>query len=248
MKKFLLSIIMLFGVSIYTNLIAQCTPDVSIITTGVYPAALDTAKINVPYNQVIQYFIQKDTAVVYLGNPINATIDTLFITGIKGLPAGFTYVCNNANCYVLGGTTGCAKLSGTAEASSAGIYPITVYLKIKARAFLGPVPISQTILDSNSRYAIIVQGTTSITKNNIAKNILTYQNNQNLHVYYNSTNDKTTSCEITNLMGQVVAKNSSFSLNQNNEYSLNTSAFKKGIYILNISTTEGFISKKIFIE
>ncbi len=162
MRKIYLSIIIFCALSCVQNLYAQCSPDTSLKTSGTLPVVLDTAKIGQLYNQVIQYHITRDTNVFVpqLGQNLNARIDTLRILNVVGMPAGFTYSCHNAGCKIVGGTTGCAKLTGTPTAGQAGIYPLLVIIGIRATAFLGRVPVVQNVVDTNALYSIVVQGST----------------------------------------------------------------------------------------
>jgi hypothetical protein len=162
-KLFVYSIILISFITFSREVSAQCTPDTTIKSSGIYPAFLDNAKESVPYNQNIQFFINRDTLVTYLGQQIVANIDSIKITGVKGMPAGFSYACNNATCAARGGTPGCAKITGTATTGSAGTYPLTVYYQVFARANLGGFPISQTISDSNTRYTLTVESATGLS-------------------------------------------------------------------------------------
>ncbi|MCA0428267.1 MAG: T9SS type A sorting domain-containing protein [Bacteroidetes bacterium] len=164
MKKLLLSSIILFSVLSTCQIAqAQCTPDTTIKSTGIYPAAFERAQEEKPFSQVIQYFITKDTAVTYQGFPITATIDSLVITSVKGLPSGFSYSCHNSNCLAKGGESGCATISGTPAAGSKGSYPLTVYYDIYAHAVLFGTPIGQSMKDSTTRYTLYVDGATGLS-------------------------------------------------------------------------------------
>ncbi|MFY8021495.1 MAG: T9SS type A sorting domain-containing protein [Bacteroidia bacterium] len=165
MKKLLAySIILISAFTIAKESKAQCSPDTTIKSSGIYPAVLNNAKEAIPYTQVIQFFINKDTLVTYLGQQILANIDSIKITGVKGMPTGFTYACHNATCAAKGGEPGCATITGTAASGSAGTYPLTVYYQVFARASFGGFPISQIISDSNKRYSINVESATGINK------------------------------------------------------------------------------------
>jgi hypothetical protein len=126
---------------------------------------LPAATPNVGYSQVLQFYITKDTLINYLGQNIKANIDSLFIIGVKGMPSGFTYACHNTNCGIKGGSNGCVTITGTAtEAMANTNYPLVVMIKIKGTANTILGPISQNINDSNSKYAIYVQGLSSVNE------------------------------------------------------------------------------------
>ena len=178
MKKFLLSMIAICAISFTQNVFGQCTPDPSIKSSGTFPAALEEAKVGESYEQVIQYFITKDTTVFVpqLGQTVNATIDTLRILNVLGMPDGFTYTCHNADCKIVGGTGGCAKLIGTPKSGSAGIYPLIVLIGIRATAYLGPLPVGQNVTDSNARYSITVNPASGNMEINEGNEIVIYPN------------------------------------------------------------------------
>ena len=137
MKRFniLLSIICLL---IFGNANAQvCTPDTAIKQTGFYPAVLDTAEIDVAFQQILQIRVLKDTTIIIFGTQQKAYIDSIILTNIIGLPAGFTYQCYNATCRYVPDTTGCAVLNGKAKASDAGVYPLKLAVNIYGRLASG---------------------------------------------------------------------------------------------------------------
>jgi hypothetical protein len=244
MKKLLLT---LFTAIVSLGAYAQCTPDVSITTTGVFPAILDTGNINQPYSQIIQYFITRDTSVTFQGQNINATIDSITITGVKGLPNGLSYSCHNANCAAPGGQAGCVNLSGTPTES--GIFPLVVYIRIKARAFLGPLPINQNVNDSNSRLFIAIKPivSNSIASQQISKDIYAFENNKTLQVWLNQNNNELTNCRLTDLTGKTVLFSTQFTKDNFGGMQANTDGLNKGIYLLQVETKLGFGVKKIFI-
>ena len=249
MKKVLLSILMICSMNCINNLFAQCSPDTSFKTSGTLPAALDTARIGVPYSQVLQYHITKDTTiyVAQLGQTVNAKIDTLWITGVKGMPAGFTYDCHNADCKIMGGKTGCATLKGTPNAGQGGIYPLVVLIRIRATAFLGPVPVAQTVNDSNSRYTIVVQGANGVGQLSETSEPILYPNpaKSELQVYVPELNEKA-SYMILNLQGLVVQKGAFSDPKEVNHLTLN--AFESGVYFIEIKTEEKVWLKKFIVE
>ncbi len=244
MKKVILT---LFTAIISLSAYAQCTPDASITTTGVFPAILDTGDLNQPYNQVIQYFIVRDTAVTFQGQNINATIDSITITGVKGLPAGLSYGCHNADCAAPGGQPGCVTLSGTPTES--GIFPLVVYIRIKARAFLGPLPINQNVNDSNGRLFIAIRpiATNSIASQQISKDIYAFENNKTLQVWLNQNNNEITNCMLTDLTGKTVLFNNQFTKDNFGAMQANTAGLNNGIYLLQVQTKLGTGIKKVFI-
>jgi hypothetical protein len=142
MKKFLLSVIALTSLSI--TAIAQCTPGPN-YANGVYPDSATnfvSGCKDVPYEQVISFKIPKDTAVNYQGANVTATIQSIKLLNVTGLPTGFTLDCSTSNCKFLGNTTGCAVIHGTT--SQVGLHNVTFYLETTASISLGPIPVPVT--------------------------------------------------------------------------------------------------------
>lgn len=227
----------------------QCTPDTSIKTTGTFPAVLAEATVGTPYAQDIQYFITKDTTVyvAQLGQTVSAKIDTLRITGVKGMPDGFTYSCHNADCKIVGGTVGCATLKGTPKPGSAGIYPLVVMINIRATAFLGPLPVGQTVNDSNSRYAIIVNGASGQNELVAANDLLIYPNpaKETLQFYLPGKMENA-KVSIFNVKGERVFEQT-YSLNYTKE-EINLSEMANGLYFIEIADGTGSYKKKFVKE
>ena len=151
--------------SISFQLFAQCTPDVNLKSSGIFPAELAPAIETKSYAQIIQFRMPKDTMVSEFGFPILATIDSIVVTKVNGLPANFTYQCNQINCKANGGETGCILLSGMPQAGQQGVYPLAVVFKVFAHA----LTLTRTIEDSVTRYSLTVNTATALQEN-IANN------------------------------------------------------------------------------
>lgn len=249
MRKSLLSIILFCTISCAQNLFGQCTPDTTLKTSGTFPAILDTAKIGQLYSQVIQYYITKDTNVFVpqLGQNLNARIDTLRILNVVGMPSGFSYSCHNAQCKIVGGTTGCAMLTGTPTAGQAGIYPLLVIVGIRATAFLGRVPVVQNVVDTNARYAIIVQGSNGTAELNENQKILIYPNPvANELQFYVPSIKSNLSYQIKDLQGKVLLEGLYQPINEVKH--LSTENLNDGIYFLELRDETQTFTKKFVIN
>lgn len=140
---------------------AQCVPDTSIThnVNGIYPdsaTGLPHATVGVPYSTVIQLKVVRDT----LYNGLPATVNTFTITGVTGLPTGWTYSCTPATCVFPGGSDACLLLQGPAPTvSQAGVYPIVVNLSV-AGVVGGFVPL--TIPAAVTQYTIYIDNPTGI--------------------------------------------------------------------------------------
>ncbi len=155
---------------------AQCVPDGSITTPGIYPPAgsfVDTTYVVLPdayEGQFLDYLTQirvlTDTVVDIGGFTINAPVDSLGIAGVFNIPNGLGYACDTPNCTWAGGENGCIRIFGTP--TQAGQYNMQVDVKVVVNVpgFLDTVVVSpfqfvleilppQSIDESNSLGAVL---------------------------------------------------------------------------------------------
>ena len=116
MKKIFLLIAMTFA--IVNSGSAQCTPDTSIThnVPGIYPdtlVGLPHSYVGVPYMTDIQVKVFTNTT--YMGVP--ATIDSLVVISVAGLPPGFGYSNTPSSGVFPGGSDACILLSGAAPSA-----------------------------------------------------------------------------------------------------------------------------------
>jgi hypothetical protein len=143
---------------------AQCIPDTSIThnVNGIYPdsaTGLPHANVGVPYSTVIQLKVLRDTT--YNGAP--AQVNTFTITGVTGLPTGWTYSCTPSSCAFPGGSDACLLLQGPAPSvGQVGVYPLTVNLSVAGVLYPNTFPIPLTIPSSITQYTIYIDNTTGI--------------------------------------------------------------------------------------
>lgn len=208
----------------------NCISDQNIKEVGFHPKTIETAYVDSAYKQVLQVRIFKDTSVVLNGNPVLATIDSIVVTGIEGLPTGFYYTCAHKNCTFIPDSTGCATLEGTASKSDVGEHEIDIYITIYAKIF-GTV--STTQKDTIRQFTMTVDDLNNVTlfKKN---NLLVYPNPTTTNVVEFSTKfiPEITSVQCFNALGQSV----DFSLS-NGRIELFDS--KPGMYTISILTTSG---------
>ena len=95
-RKILLSAISIFSISVSQAQV--CTPDASLMTTGLSPNVLPNAKVNTMYDQTITVRLFKDTTGMLGTATIPVTVDSMLLLDIIGMPTGFTYQCLAPNC------------------------------------------------------------------------------------------------------------------------------------------------------
>ena len=133
MKKLLLFVTLVVLTAQINFVSAQCIPDPAIGNAYLFPAVLPFATANVPYSQVVTFRVPLDSDIVLSGLTVHAHVDSAKCILIKGVPQGYTFQCNNSGCVWLGGTMGCALLSGVGDTTKIGVYPIMVYVYTWAR-------------------------------------------------------------------------------------------------------------------
>ncbi|HLG34791.1 MAG TPA: T9SS type A sorting domain-containing protein [Bacteroidia bacterium] len=157
MKKQLLLLISL-SILCTTQIYAQCIPNTSITVPGIYPDSatnLPHGVVNMPYVADIQAKIPPDTTIAICGYTI---VNYFAITGVSGLPAGFTWDSNPVNDTFPGGSNGCVRIQGTAPATT-GIYNLTVQLQANGTsAICGPIGLPYSI----TYYKIVIDSSTGI--------------------------------------------------------------------------------------
>ncbi len=229
--------------SITLHLFAQCNPDTNLKTTGIFPAELAQAIETKPYSQIIQFRMPKDTMVTEFGFPILATIDSIVVTKVNGLPANFTYQCNQINCKANGGETGCILLSGMPQSGQQGNYPLSVVFKVYARA----LTIKRTIEDSVTRYSLTVNAATTLNENELATNCNIYPvpTQGMLNIDYPSTNE-IVGIKLYDLKMQVVQA-AAITSNTSNQTQLNISNLQSGCYYVFVQIGKQTFREKIIL-
>jgi hypothetical protein len=98
---------------------AQCTINVNDTTSGLTPNPLACAIRDSAYGQAAQVHVPAMVSI--------ATVDSMKLLSITGLPAGITYTTNPASGTIRGGANGCIWFSGTTSAT-VGNYPLTIHI------------------------------------------------------------------------------------------------------------------------
>ncbi|TVR81312.1 MAG: T9SS C-terminal target domain-containing protein [Chitinophagaceae bacterium] len=137
MKKLLLTpLLLLFPLIMFAQV---CTPDPQYTMPGIYPDSsvnIPPACVGVLYEQTVTIIVDDEIQ--------GATINTVTLTNVIGLPAGFTYQCEPANCVFTPNTPYCIFLSGTPTLADTGSYDISFEVEASGN-FMG-IPITETLL------------------------------------------------------------------------------------------------------
>ncbi|MFM7388929.1 MAG: T9SS type A sorting domain-containing protein [Bacteroidota bacterium] len=233
MKKSL-PLLAFFSFLAFASFGQSCVPGANFVdsTYGVWPDTTQNfppAAANVAYSTDLNFKVpatvtaELDASGQFVGSPIQS----FTVTGVQGLPAGYNYACNIANCTYNGGANGCANIWGTT--ATTGTYPITIDVDatVLVSLFPGlpPAPVTQSV--SFSGYKIIVGNAGLIT------GVI-----EPLNVYPNPSSDVSTvrglngtRLTLSNLNGQVLMVKSIAGISTTE---LNLSDLNAGVYFLNV--------------
>lgn len=248
MKKLFTLIAICFAIS--GSSFSQCVPDTSITHNipGIYPdsaTGLPHAYVGLSYLADIQVRVLTDTT--YMGFP--ATIDSIKINSVSGLPAGFTYSCSPANCVFPGGSDACIQLTGAAPTSGMmGVYPLTVNMAIYGRAF----GIPQTVLDTNDSYIIYIENNVGIAPiTNLSFTV--GQNTPNpasvtTLIPVNVPRNVVVHFSISNLLGKQITSHDVNLQKGGNNIPVNLQSLQPGIYLYNITYGGNSVTRRMIVS
>lgn len=238
MKRVLPSLILVLGISL--SLFAQeCNPDNSITEPGVYPSELDTAFMDVSYDFNFHILSIKDTAVTFGGQNLVATIDSVKVNEVIGLPSSFYYTCNPSNCVFTYEAVGCINVKGDPTADDIGIHNLTIKTTVYANAGILKIPVADSIVG----YQLIVKGDGTASVENIANARLNIYPNPSVSGRYTIANaQKIEVVSVTNTQGQVVEYKC---INSKNNKTISLANLAHGVYWLHVKNGNTFDVKKL---
>ena len=253
MKKLLLTSVILFSVLF---LKAQCTPDTSISSPGIYPdqtTNLDEAFVGQPYVTQIDVLTPLDTSVSLSGLNVNVTIDNIELTSMLGLPNNFSYSCSPPTCIFPGGTYACAEIFSTVDPTSSdvGYYPLI--MTTSTLAINVPLIGSITQLDTVDYFYIDISNTSASIEQ------INYSTLDVKDVFPNPISDQATfqfaigksefvEFYIVDCLGKVVDYRKIQASLGVNKFSVDFSNYSSGIYSYNFKNSNKIISKKLLVS
>ncbi len=232
---------------------SQCIPDTSITHNdpGIYPDSatdLPHGTAGLPYSTVMQVKVQLDSLITdpVTGFQYTAHFDSIVMTGVSGLPAGFTYTCTPATCSFPGGSDACLTLSG--NPTSAGVYPLVVHVSAYVTALTIPqvVPVDYTayslVIDPQVGFAGIENGSFSVGQNNPnpSKSIATFP--------VTLAHPEMLELKISNLIGKKVFSQNQFFQKGKSNFIVDVRNLQAGIYIYSISDGVHTFTKRMIVS
>jgi hypothetical protein len=246
MKKLISIFLMAFGVLAVS---AQCTIDQS-NTQPISPPldSIPCAERGVGYGpEVVQIYIPSSLSV--------ATIDSIVIDSVGGIPNGLTWSLNPASGVIPGGSNACAEIAGTTS-DPAGRYNFILYgtAYVKISGFAQTFPLDQPpVSDQFVIYLDVIEAgapcrvTTGIREKANGLSISMFPNPNNgvftLSVKANG-NVEISAFDFTGR--QVLVNNANVQGNLSTQIDL--SNLPKGIYAVRVKSADGVVSKNIMVE
>ena len=252
MKKTLLTLSLAIA-TIFAS--AQCTPDAQFSAPGIYPdsaTGLSPAYVGQAYNEVITIITPLDTSTEISGTTVPVTILTIELTSVTGLPASFSYDCEDGNCTFDGGVTSCAVLSSSSpDVSELGLHQIIMNTTTMADAGIG-FPIEQDdVIDYY--YLEVLNGTTS-TLNQF--NDLTFELKgvfpnpavNNAKIQFITGTPEAVTFKVYNLLGEEIESQFIDSQRGVNTIIVNTTSYSEGMYLYSINNGKQVLTKRMIIK
>lgn len=244
-KRLLLSFVIALGFAGIIN--AQCVPDPTITTPGIYPdsaTGLPGGTVNVPYSEVIQFRTPLDTSLGSL--PVD--IVSISVSQVTGLPPGITYSCTPSNCVFPGGSNGCMQLSGTP--TTAGSYPVTVDLIIDA-LLSGTIPFQQPA--TVDYYVININSATGVAtlSANLAFGVVSLKPNpatDYTDLTYSTPIGGDFRIKMYDLLGKQVLDQFTRGMAGNNSIRIKTGGLNPGVYMMTLANGSTVVTRKVVVS
>ena len=248
MKKIILFAFL--GLTTLTSLKSQnCTPTwPNGAGPGISPnvtTGLPAGNVNQAYNTTLQFKVPKDTTY----NSIPVTISDITITGVTGLSSipsstAFAYNCNPSGCVFPGDSVCCVSISGIP--TTAGTYPITVYVTIHIGSFIA-------LPDSVTGYHIDVLPAAGISNFNSPHSFEVFQNVPNpfksvTQISMNIPKAGSVELSVYDLLGNLHFKNNYPVKSGINSIEFNGTELSPGVYFYNIVYGDIKIIKRLIVD
>jgi hypothetical protein len=221
MKK----IIYLFVLSVFISniVVAQCTPNSSITSTGFYPSTLPDAVAGVPYSQVVQFKIPSDTTyLTYYAEVVSAQL-----TSLTNLPSGFISTCNLSNCTYSGGSVGCLTITGTAQSNQVSSYNLNAALTITGNVLTGPFAGTWPMpVNAPLNFNVVAGNSVAVNQGSA----FSYVRKEN-EILFNNLSTGKLSVRIYDVLGSEV-RNATYQIVKGESTSISTANLESGIYIV----------------
>jgi hypothetical protein len=239
MKKLLLiASVAFFGA---LNLNAQCTPDASLTSSGIYPDSATNfvgGCVGQQYTQIVQNVVPLDTTVPVFGFPVPATIDSIVLVNVSGLPPGMNFSCNPNSCSYIGGATGCAVIEGICNTAGTYnlVFDLTAYVSVQG------LPQSQDF--TLTYYKIVIGACAASIDENTNSMFKLYPNPAYSKVVVEGLKGQN-NISLTNAEGKIVK---TYNMFEGASLEMNLEGLNNGLYFVTVNHDKGTEVLKLIKE
>lgn len=247
MKKLLSLVAVVMCLGTLNSFGQACVVDQSCIQ-GICPDTitnLPTSYVGQAYNTVVTVNVPADT--VAFG--ITLTIDDYTVTGVTGVPTGYTYQCNPSNCVYPGNSSGCMLITGTAPTQGmVGTYPLVVNVDAHLTSPFG----SQTQQGQITGYKIVIEDQT-VGFEVINDNVFELANNipnpatSSTNIRFTNPREEKIELNIYNSMGQLVYNQKVDAERGLNTVPVSVAEFAEGVYIYTVSNGKTMLNRRMVV-
>jgi hypothetical protein len=177
--------------------------------------------------------------------------DSLVITGVTGLPTGYTYSCTPPSCSFPGDADVCVLLQGPAPLSSdvGAVYPIVVEVDAYLNLLGFPLPPQSGTVEG---YKIVIDDNVGIAKLSLSKFDVA-QNTPNpfgnsSQINFSSLVVDNVTLKVSNLLGNVVYTKQIIATRGINKIILSAKDFAPGIYMYSLTNSRTTITRRMIIS
>lgn len=243
-RLFALSLLVLFSYFGYS----QCTPDTnqSELYTPTESEGLPPGDVTIPYEAVISLNVPTDTS--YL--QFNATVDSMVLMDVTGLPPSFSYECNPGSCSFPGGDFGCIVVSGLAlDNSEAGSWDIEAefIFYVKAPGFPSttlPYTLAGYTIELDSVAVGIEEIDTKSLEFFVDPNPIT----KDAQLHFELPSDGIYNVKVYSLLGAEVANHSIRGMKGRNQFSLGEFSDRSGVYFVSVKQANYHRSMRFVVQ
>ena len=231
----------------------NCLPDPNFTDPGIYPDSSigwSQATVGVQYSQVITAIVPSDTVVLFNGNQVAVTIDSIELVGLDNLPVWLSLACEPPTCTIKGGETGCGIVKGTPPSGSAGTYKIDLITKAYGKIPGFGIPLTQTDT-AEGYFTLIVNGPSGIP--NVSRDpfnfiIVPNPSSGNFTLDVSSPISQEASVTVMNIIGQAIYTQQYNLSRGENKLAVNNLYIPEGNYFVTIKSGNYILTKKLYIN
>jgi len=181
---------------------------------------------------------------------VSVSIDSIGVTGVDGLPAGFSYATNTASGFWQGGTSGCLIIQGNPTQAQVGIYKLDIFITSYGNISGFSIPGQK---DTLSAYRIDIRDSSEVSIYSIEKeNFSVSQNYPNpfskqTEITINSPKNTTAELVVYDVIGNRISTSIHNVKRGENAITYHADNLVQGIYIYQVKIENQLITKRMIV-